>query len=988
MIRSSALCLFMLLNCFHALASDSEDADLALMRGDYRSAISVLQKLADAGDPTAMVRLAALYHRGEGVSRDIEKAADLYLAAAELGNAEAQFNLGNMYLLGEGFPEDESWALTFYRLAAEQGHALATANMEEMIRAGLNLSTPNDSLPLASSAEEGQQELDLVETASEASEEKISTGSESTNHQAADTTTESSDFVSLPDKPVQVTVVSQSTFDTQSELESSELEQPAAAGAHDPEIDSHGSTESLSALLDIEATAPNGETSGATTSNLAMRPNTNLLDEERQSDSNFAVADSINDIPDSSEDETVVRANAVVILEVVEPVVQSLTSDEVGALKLAEKHGISVDLKTDSTTPIPASSEVIGDKHANANGALRERFENAQITLREDHERGLEALERLANDGNAESAMLLAEIVSRDGATEKSPDDAIAWLHRAAVLGNAEAQYRLGEQYMHGTQIIKDEAMAITFYRDAARSGHESANEKLNAIYTGAGLPVPDLSRAPQAIIPTKPAAGNALPGESAHGQGADVESPRPLVAAQVSDAEASVSDTRAEQVMHSETEFVETSRELDTSDTSSESVGESLGTAVVQEMSSSADAVEQRDVNRLTDATSDPDPMMETGLQTAVDLPSANIAEANVLSPLLSNSVPSDGTDSEVTARTPSTIEQSPSFDSAIVDHAIDPALMAAEKGLELTATGVAVTKQQGAALAALGGAAQIGIVPSREITGFDSQATTQTPGPDDESPEATRAIDQKPLPRKAEMEGEVPEVEIVGSLDDAKQALADRQFALAAQLFTQLANAGNAEAQAHLGYLYFRGEGVEKDIDVGIGWYRRAAVLGNRDAQYNLGVAHAFGEGVEQSDVEAVHWYRRAAEQGSPVAQFSLGMSYALGEGVTRDDEQSLKWYRAAAENGYAAAQYNLGYGYRTGNGTEQDDELALQWFLAAANNGHASAQYSLGYMYRSGRGAPRDIDEALKWYKLAAAQGHLDARADLASLNSGAP
>ena len=83
------------------------NADSALMSGDYAGAVSILETLVADGDATAMVRLANLYHRGEGVERDIDKAVSLYLGAAELGHPEAQFNLGNMYLLGEGLPQDD-----------------------------------------------------------------------------------------------------------------------------------------------------------------------------------------------------------------------------------------------------------------------------------------------------------------------------------------------------------------------------------------------------------------------------------------------------------------------------------------------------------------------------------------------------------------------------------------------------------------------------------------------------------------------------------------------------------------------------------------------------------------------------------------------------------------------------------------------------------------------------------------------------------------
>ena len=72
------------------------------MRGDYSDAVQILQELANSGDATAQVRLARLYHRGEGVKQDIDKAVSLYLAAAELGHAEAQFKLGNLFSSARG----------------------------------------------------------------------------------------------------------------------------------------------------------------------------------------------------------------------------------------------------------------------------------------------------------------------------------------------------------------------------------------------------------------------------------------------------------------------------------------------------------------------------------------------------------------------------------------------------------------------------------------------------------------------------------------------------------------------------------------------------------------------------------------------------------------------------------------------------------------------------------------------------------------------
>lgn len=103
--------------------------------GEAGAVVADLVRAAEGGEPLAQRMLAGLYQRGDGVARNLERAAELYSRAAEQGDAEAQFNLGNMYLLGEGVQPDEAWAMTYYRQAARQGHALAKRNLTQLARA-------------------------------------------------------------------------------------------------------------------------------------------------------------------------------------------------------------------------------------------------------------------------------------------------------------------------------------------------------------------------------------------------------------------------------------------------------------------------------------------------------------------------------------------------------------------------------------------------------------------------------------------------------------------------------------------------------------------------------------------------------------------------------------------------------------------------------------------------------------------------------------
>ena len=202
-------------------------------------------------------------------------------------------------------------------------------------------------------------------------------------------------------------------------------------------------------------------------------------------------------------------------------------------------------------------------------------------------------------------------------------------------------------------------------------------------------------------------------------------------------------------------------------------------------------------------------------------------------------------------------------------------------------------------------------------------------------------------------------------------------------AQLRT-LAERGEADAQSELGRRYEAGrDGVERDYDEAVSWYRRATEQGHAAAQAYLGFMYSAGRGVGRNDDEAARWYRRSAEQGHALGQNNLGVMYRDGRGVVRDYEESVRWFRRSAEQGNARAQTSLGAMYDTGRGLQEDDEEAVRWYRRAAEQGNPRAQYNLGVMYEFGLGIPRDRVEAARWYRLAADQGDADAQERLDGL-----
>jgi predicted aspartyl protease len=158
---------------------------------------------------------------------------------------------------------------------------------------------------------------------------------------------------------------------------------------------------------------------------------------------------------------------------------------------------------------------------------------------------------------------------------------------------------------------------------------------------------------------------------------------------------------------------------------------------------------------------------------------------------------------------------------------------------------------------------------------------------------------------------------------------------YAATLQLLMPLAARGNAAAQSRVGSLYDNGEGVPKDYNEAIKWYRLAAAQGDEFAQNNLGVMYANGRAVPQDYGEAIKWYRLAAAHGDAQGQANLGAVYANGRGVPQDDKEAVKWFRLAAAQGNQLALGDLGLMYAYGQGVPKDYVLSYMWLTVGKGN-----------------------------------------------------
>lgn len=88
---------------------------------DYNKALGYYLKSANKGNTHAMLNLARLYYKGQGVNQNYAEALRWLKIAASLDSAIAMYNLGYMYMKGQGTQKNIDEAKRWYKAAASKG---------------------------------------------------------------------------------------------------------------------------------------------------------------------------------------------------------------------------------------------------------------------------------------------------------------------------------------------------------------------------------------------------------------------------------------------------------------------------------------------------------------------------------------------------------------------------------------------------------------------------------------------------------------------------------------------------------------------------------------------------------------------------------------------------------------------------------------------------------------------------------------------------
>lgn len=257
-----------------------------------------------------------------------------------------------------------------------------------------------------------------------------------------------------------------------------------------------------------------------------------------------------------------------------------------------------------------------------------------------------------------------------------------------------------------------------------------------------------------------------------------------------------------------------------------------------------------------------------------------------------------------------------------------------------------------------------------------------------------------QDPLPmlQQARASGSAPAGLLIADIFLAR-ANNPEQMQEAKAIYTQLAEKGDRQAQLKLGFLNDRGLGGPVDYAKAKYWYEQAAQQNDPRAQFLLGQAYQLGKlGSEPDYKEAMRWYQKAekalpiaavaagfvqdvfldnydaarqhyalANQGGDMlASYNQGLIFSLGKGVAMNWNKAEASFNIAAQRGFVPAMLGLGRYYLAHQPTQP--EQAWDWYKKASDKGSAEATYQLGLMMEAGLGTRLNYRDALEKYQKA--------------------
>ncbi|PWW72273.1 HCP-like protein [Tuber magnatum] len=160
-----------------------------------------------------------------------------------------------------------------------------------------------------------------------------------------------------------------------------------------------------------------------------------------------------------------------------------------------------------------------------------------------------------------------------------------------------------------------------------------------------------------------------------------------------------------------------------------------------------------------------------------------------------------------------------------------------------------------------------------------------------------------------------------------------------------TDVADAQYPNAPYELGCMHETGCGDDVFQDEGYAaqLFTQAAELGHADAYYRMGDAYEHGKlNCPRDAALSVHFYTGAAQRGHATAMMALCAWYLVGAEpvLEKNEDEAYQWALKASGYGLPKAEYAVGYFTEMGIGCRRDPLEANVWYVKAAGHGDERA------------------------------------------------
>lgn len=193
------------------------------------------------------------------------------------------------------------------------------------------------------------------------------------------------------------------------------------------------------------------------------------------------------------------------------------------------------------------------------------------------------------------------------------------------------------------------------------------------------------------------------------------------------------------------------------------------------------------------------------------------------------------------------------------------------------------------------------------------------------------------------------------------------DKNYTKAFPYFKKAVIKGSLAAMCNLGALYFDGDGTDKNTQLGMEYWLKAANADYTHAMYIIGFVYENGLGdYPKNYKKAEEWYKKMVDKEDKSGYLNLGDLYSLSD--NNQPQKALESYEKAAESGNYEAIYKTASLYFSGKGgITKDYAKAAKYYEKYYDNVKKNESYidNLIEMYnRGGNGIEKDKEKAKYW------------------------